>query len=51
MKSTHMLIWSVSKEEVFPDEKTGTRRDGESNSTRTGHVTLSLLTDDELEIQ
>jgi len=46
-----MLIWSVLKVEVFPEEKAGTKEKGGNNSTRAGHVTPSFLTDDEEELQ
>ena len=51
MRSMRMLIWSVLKVEVFPEEKAGTKEMGGNNSTRAGHVTPSFLTDDEEELQ
>ena len=58
MRSMRMLIWSVLKVAVFPEEKTGkkqeksrTKENGGDNSTRAGHVTPSFLTDDEEELQ
>ena len=55
MRSMRMLIWSVLKVEVFPEEKAGTKEKGGGgggdNSTRAGHVTPSFLTDDEEELQ
>ena len=46
-----MLIWSVFKEGVVPEEKAGTKEREGNSSTRAGHVTPSFLTDNEEELQ
>ena len=51
MRSMRMLIWSVFKEGVVSEEKTGTKEREGNSSTRAGHVTPSFLTDDEEELQ
>ena len=45
MRSMRMLIWSVFKEGVVPEEKAGTKEREGNSSTRAGHVTPSFLTD------
>ena len=51
MRSMRMLIWSVCKEGVVPEEKAGTKEREGKNSTKAGHVTPTFLTDDEKELQ
>ena len=51
MRSMRMLIWSVFKDGVVPEERTGAKERKGNNSTGAGHVTPSFLTDDEEELQ